>query len=125
MKHRSIFSLALAAPLVAAITTPALAQGQLALLEQGEYVCALPGDANGLAWQEQPQYSFAITGASSYRANKGGNGTYLLEGKRVTFTRGTLKGMKLMRMNTGLLQEVKADGSLGRMRCHRAGPLPE
>ena len=127
MTHRSLFSLAIVtAAATATIATPATAQGRLGLLEQGQYVCALPGDANGSAWQEQPTRSFAITGASSYRAHNGASGTYLLEGARITFTRGALKGVKLMRIKTtGLLQEVNADGSLGRMRCHRAGPLPD
>ena len=126
MTHRPHYTFALATALTAALVSPASAQGRLGLLEQGLYVCALPGDADGAAWQEQPARSFAITGASSYRANKGGSGTYLLEGTRVTFTRGSLKGVQLMRIKaTGLLQELNADGSLGRLRCHRTGPLPK
>lgn len=107
-----------------AVAAPSLAQGRLGLLAQGEYVCALPGDATGAAWNEQPARNFAITGASSYRARNGG-GTYLLEGNRVTFTRGPMKGMRLMRLGSGLLQVVEKDGGLGRMRCHRAGPIKD
>ncbi len=126
MTHHPLYTLALVAALAITMAVPVSAQGRLGLLEQGEYVCALPGDADGTAWREQPARNFTITGASSYRAHNGGTGTYLLEGTRLTFTRGALKGVKLMRIKaTGLLQEVKADGSLGRMRCHRAGPLPE
>lgn len=103
---------------------PSLAQGRLALLPQGEYICALPGKANGSAWNEVQGRNFAITGASSYKAGNG-SGTYLMEGKRVTFTRGPMKGMQMMRVATGMLQEVGRDGKLGRLRCHRAGPVAD
>lgn len=112
-------SLALAAAFAPAQVT---AQGAIGLLERGSYVCALPGSANGAAWIEQEGASFAITGGSSYRSARG-NGTYLLEGKQVSFTRGPLKGTVLMRLSTGLLQEIGRDGKLSRLRCHRAGPL--
>ena len=102
--------------------TPALAQGRLGLLPQGEYACALPGSADGAAWNEVEGHGFSITGASSYTTEKG-SGTYLLEGQRVTFTRGPLKGHQMLRVSTGLLQEFGRDGKLGRLRCHRVGPV--
>ncbi|EDL48001.1 hypothetical protein [Erythrobacter sp. SD-21] len=102
--------------------TPSLAQGRLGLLQQGEYVCALPGTADGAAWNEVEGHGFSITGASSYKTDKG-SGTYLYEGRRVTFTRGPLKGHTMMRVSSGLLQELGRDGKLGRLRCHRAGPV--
>ena len=108
--------------LAALAAAPSLAQGRLGLLPQGEYVCALPGNASGTAWNEVEGRNFAITGASSYTAGNG-SGTYLLEGKRVTFTRGPMKGMRMMRVSSGMLQEVGRDGKLGRLRCHRAGPV--
>ena len=112
-----------AAALVAgAIATPLSAQGRLGLVEQGEYVCALPGDATGAAWVVQEGKGFSIVEGSSYRTERG-NGTYLAEGRQITFTRGPLKGMKLMQLGSGLLQEIGRDGKLGRLRCHRAGPL--
>ena len=117
---------ALAIPALAALATlvaaPVAAQGRLGLLPQGEYVCALPGSAASSAWTEVQGRNFAITGASSYKAGNGA-GTYLLEGKRVTFTRGPMKGMRMMRVASGMLQEVDRAGKLGRMRCHRAGPV--
>ena len=120
MKHsKFLFPLAALASLV---VPPVQAQGRLGLLPQGEYVCALPGDATGAAWIEQEGRAFAITGASSYRTAQGG-GTYLLEGKLATFTRGPMRGTKLMLLGSGLLQEVGRDGKLGRLRCHRAGPV--
>ncbi|MFA6219827.1 MAG: elongation factor P [Erythrobacter sp.] len=105
-------------------TAPLGAQGHIGLLEQGDYVCALPGDAAGAAWIEQEGTAFSVTGGSSYRTARGA-GTYLLEGKQVTFTRGPMKGMLLLRLGSGLLQQVDKDGKLGRLRCHRTGPLSE
>ena len=100
---------------------PAMAQGRLLLLDQGEYVCALPGDASGAAWVEQEGRDLAITGGSSDRTVRGA-GTCLREGKQVTVTRGPMRGTKMMRLGSGLLQEVGPDGKLGRLRCHRVGP---
>ena len=114
----------LIAALAASAATPSLGQGRLGLLPQGEYVCALPGSADGPAWVEVEGRGFSITGASSYRTRNGG-GTYLLEGKRVTFTRGPMQGQRMMRVSSGMLQEVDRNGKLGRMRCHRAGPVAE
>ncbi|WP_247713515.1 hypothetical protein [Qipengyuania sphaerica] len=121
MKPLAIAIVASAATLAA---TPADAQGRLGLLPQGEYVCALPGAANGAAWNELEGRGFQITGASSYKAGNGA-GTYLLEGKRVTFTRGPMKGTQMMRVSSGMLQEVDRAGKLGRMRCHRSGPVTD
>lgn len=117
-----------AVPMIVALAVlpaaSAIAQGRLGLLPQGEYVCALPGSADGAAWTEVEGRNFAITGASSYTTGRGA-GTYLMEGKRVTFTRGPMKGMRMMRVSSGLLQEVDRSGKLGRLRCHRAGPLTD
>ncbi|MEZ5679723.1 MAG: elongation factor P [Erythrobacter sp.] len=119
---RKFATLAAAILLAGASTGPLAAQGRLGLVEQGEYICALPGDATGAAWIVQEGKGFAIIEGSSYRTERG-SGTYLAEGRQVTFTRGPLKGMKLMRLGSGLLQEIGRDGKLGRLRCHRAGPL--
>ncbi|MBX7495919.1 elongation factor P [Qipengyuania sp. 6B39] len=106
------------------VSAPIAAQGRLGLLDRGEYVCSLPGDATGRAWVEQEGHGFTITGGSSYETPRGA-GTYLMEGKQVIFTRGPMKGMKLMQLGSGLLQEIGKDGKLGRLRCHRAGPAPD
>jgi hypothetical protein len=116
---KSLIPLALLASLG---TTPLGAQGRIGLLDQGEYVCALPGDATGAAWVDQAGKSFSIVGGSSYRTERGA-GTYLMEGKQVTFTRGPLKGLVLMKLSSGLLQELGKDGTLTRLRCSRIGPL--
>ena len=111
--------LIISAALVGVVPGSLSAQGRLGLLPQGEYVCATPGSAVGAAWVEDPARHFTVTGASSYRA-QGGSGTYLLEGRSLRFTRGPMKGMAMMVMNSGLLQEVGVDGRLGRLRCHRS-----
>ena len=101
-------------------TSPLAAQGRLMLLDRGTYVCALPGDATGSAWVEQSGREFTIEGGSSYDTPRGG-GTYLMEGRQVIFTRGPMRGMKLMLLSSGLLQEIGRDGKLARLRCHRTG----
>ena len=107
---------------LAALAPSLAAQGRLDVIARGEYVCALPGTASGAAWNEQPARSFAITGASTYRT-PAGSGTYLVEGKRLTFTRGPLRGKRMMRLSSGMLQELDLSGKLTRLRCHRAGPV--
>ena len=121
-KNRLIGYLGTVALFGVAIAASAHAQGRLKLLQTGEYVCALPGDATGAAWVEQGGKGFAIVSGSSYRTDRG-SGTYLMEGKLITFTRGPMKNMKLMRLSSGLLQQVDRDGRLGRLRCHRTGPV--
>ena len=37
------------------------------------------------------------------------------------FTRGPMRGVKLMLLSSGLLQEIGRDGKLARLRCHRTG----
>ena len=64
-------TLILLAAVAAATTAPASAQGRLALLDQGEYICALPGDASGSAWLEQDARDFTIIGGSSYHSSRG------------------------------------------------------
>ncbi len=103
--------------------TPAAAQdrmGRLSTLPHGYYECSLPGDAGGAAWTELPEKNFTISNASTY-SNTEGSGTYLLTGKRVTFTRGPLKGMRFERTGKSKLQWVDKEGKLGRIRCIRRG----
>lgn len=108
----------------AAMPLPAQAQGRLLLLPTGEYECALPGSAAGRAWIEQPELGFTIVHASLYRTAKG-QGTYLMKGDRVEFTRGPMQGTRMMRVSSRMLQIVEKDGELGRLRCHRAGPVKD
>ena len=110
--------------MAAALSAPVAAQGPLSLLHTGEYRCALPGSAAGRAWVDQPARHFVIVRASRYRSANG-PGTYLMTGDRVLFTGGALKGFTLKRISSGMLQEIGPDGKPGRLRCHRAGPIPD
>lgn len=119
------------AAMLTALALPGFAQasqsnmphsGRIDTLPIGHYECTLPGDAGGPAWNRIPDRDFAILNASSYEAH-GERGIYLLRGSEVTFTRGPLKGMMLERAGRRILRERQADGTLGRMRCVRAGPV--
>jgi len=100
--------------------TPLPQAGRLDTLPIGTYQCTLPGDASGPAWHRVPDADFTILNASSYEA-KGSSGVYLLRGDLVTFTRGPLKGTVLERTGRIMLRERADDGTLGEMRCVRAG----
>lgn len=96
------------------------ARDRIGTLPQGRYECGLPGDAAGQAWVVDPAYNFLISSASRYVSAEG-RGTYLLTGRDVIFTRGPMKDMRLRRQDSGLLQQVDADGTPGRLRCNRVG----
>ena len=117
-------ALAAIAPPAAAIANPSgiPLQVRLDTLPLGEYQCTLPGGADGPAWHRIPDSDFSILNGSSYEA-RGDRGIYLLRGSEVTFTRGPLKGRTLERTGRYLLRERNADGTLGSMRCVRAGPV--
>lgn len=94
--------------------------GKLDTLPQGQYRCALPGDAAGAAWIPLEDRNFTIGNGSTYTTRQG-SGTYLLTGTRVTFTRGPLKGVKFERTGSGALRWIDDKGELGRVRCVRSG----
>ena len=100
--------------------SPTGAQGKLELLPAGLYRCALPGHASGRAWVPQPARDFTIKRGSRYTSAEGG-GSYLMKGATITLTSGPLRGVKMRRISSGLLQNIERDGTLGRLRCHRAG----
>tara|TARA_B100000678_G_scaffold73806_1_gene60660 strand:+ start:3849 stop:4241 length:393 start_codon:yes stop_codon:yes gene_type:complete len=102
--------------------SPLPQSARLDTLPIGTYQCTLPGDASGPAWHRVPDADFTILNASSYEA-KGSSGVYLLRGDLVTFTRGPLKGTTLERTGRIMLRERADDGTLGEMRCVRAGPV--
>lgn len=114
---RFLAPVALLAALGAPALSPALAR-DIGVLPQGMYQCSLPGDAAARPWVPVPDLSFRISSASRYN-HDAGKGVYLLEGDTLVFTRGPLKDMRLRRTDAGLLQQVKSDGTLGRVRCHR------
>ncbi len=96
---------------------PALAQGQIATVERGQYVCELPGDAAGSVGIEQPQESFRITSASRYVAPEG-SGTYLRRGDVVTMTSGPRNGTVYAVISDGYLRKME-NGEPRRLRCIR------
>lgn len=104
------------------ICAPAFAApgGKLGTLPIGHYLCALPGDADGLAWVPLEDKNFNIGNASTYHTADG-SGTYLLTDKRVTFTRGPMKGMKFDRVSSGTLRWIDENGNQSNVRCVRAG----
>lgn len=113
----------IASVLIAPFASPIAAHAAAApigVLPQGQYQCALPGDADARAYVPVPDLSFRIGSASRY-SHISGKGVYLLEGDTLVFTRGPLKDMRLRRMPGGLLQQLTSDGRLGRVRCNRVG----
>ena len=94
--------------------------GKLDTLPQGQYRCALPGDAAGPAWIPLEDRNFTIGNGSTYSTHQG-SGTYLLTGTRVTFTRGPLKGQKFERTGSDALRWIDDAGKLSRVRCIRSG----
>ncbi|MEO1731268.1 MAG: elongation factor P [Pseudomonadota bacterium] len=104
--------IAAAGPLIAQEGRP------LRTMPHGVYQCALPGDADGLAFEVVEAEAFKIKPASRY-SNAQGVGTYLMRGKELVFTRGPKKGEEFQRVGTNQLQRMKDDGSVGRLLCTR------
>lgn len=104
------------------LCTPVLAApgGKLGTLPIGKYRCALPGDAGGQAWIPLEDRHFTIGNSSTYRTPDG-SGTYLLTGKRVTFTRGPMAGMKFDRFSAATLRWIDENGEISRIRCVHGG----
>lgn len=112
--RNSIFALAV----LAATPAQAAPGGQIDTLQQGTYVCELPGDAIGPAGLRQPQHDFTVVNASSY-ATARGRGTYLLIGDTVIFTSGPRRGQKFTRLSDNFLRQLGRDGQPGALRCVR------
>ena len=104
--------IAAAGPLIAQEGRP------LRTMPHGVYQCALPGDADGLAFEVVEEEGFKIKPASRY-SNAQGGGTYLMRGKELVFTRGPKKGEEFQRVGTNQLQRMKDDGSLDKLLCTR------
>lgn len=106
------------------LPSPAAAQpsAPLTTLPVGRYQCSLPGDAGGPAWRPIDGMIFSIKNASRYLSPEG-DGTYLMAGDELVFTRGPLKDERYKRTGTSILRKLEADGKPGRIRCVRTGPL--
>lgn len=105
----------------AAQEKPARGGSSLTTLSVGRYQCSLPGDAGGPAWIPIEGRKFSIKNASRY-FHPLGEGTYLLAGDSLVFTRGPMKDERYRRVGTNTLRALEPDGSLGRVRCVRTGP---
>lgn len=94
--------------------------GMLGILQHGDWQCALPGDAGGVAFVEQPAEGFRIGTASSY-ISPAGNGIYLLRGTEVLFTRGPKKDERFVVLGENSLRKLNPDGTPSKMICTRIG----
>lgn len=101
-------------------TANAQTGGMLGILRHGNWECALPGDAGGEAFLEQPEEAFRIGTASSYES-PAGNGIYLMRGTEVVFTRGPKKDQRFRSLGQNTLQKLNPDGSLSKLICTRVG----
>lgn len=70
--------------------------GRLATLPDGFWLCGTPGTAMDTPFHADDNTSFVTRLGSSYRT-AAGRGTYLLTGETLTFTRGPLQGLRLVR----------------------------
>ena len=105
---------------VAIGATSVSAGGPLGTLPTGRYLCELPGDASGPASRPVEGAWFDIINASSY-VTEGGDGTYLLTGDDVVFTRGPLRGAKFERTGARALKRTDIGGAYAKLRCVRTG----
>ena len=113
---RTTLALAL---LTACAAAPLSAQsGSLGTLQTGTYICSLPGDAAGPARIVVEEETFTITNSSTYTTDEGW-GTYLLTGKRITFSRGPMKGATYMWENRATLRKLDSGGRNTDLRCTR------
>lgn len=111
----------LAAALAVAVPAHgALASGELGTLPLGRYLCELPGDAAGPASRPIDKAWFDITNSSSY-VSESGDGTYLMTGNAVVFTRGPMRGARFQRVSARTLQRTNLEGEFAKMRCVRTG----
>jgi len=99
------------------LAVPAQAQGVIGTVQQGRYICELPGDARGPRGVEQPGLGFRIENASRY-SSEAGNGTYLRRGNEVVFTSGARNGERYQVITTSFLRKLE-DGKPSRLRCVR------
>lgn len=112
---------ALAAAIAAAVPSGAQDGRPLRTLPHGTYQCALPGDAQGEAFETVESEGFSIIPGSGYRDAKGVRGIYLLRGNELVFTSGPKKGQRFQRQGNNTLKRLEASGEIGRLTCTRLG----
>lgn len=94
--------------------------GMLRTMPHGRYQCALPGDADGAAYDVVEEEEFRIFTASRYE-NATGEGTYIMRGDDLTFTQGPKKGERFTRVGANQLRKLDARGSRTDLLCTRLG----
>ena len=92
--------------------------GEIGVLQQGQYVCELPGNATGPAGIRQDQQDFSIHNGSRY-STPAGRGTYLLVGDTVTMTSGPKKGQQFRKLSNNFLRELDSAARETDLRCVR------
>jgi hypothetical protein len=117
MKRAPILLVTLAACAPARPVTP-VPGGQIGVLQQGSYVCELPGDATGPAGLRREDQDFAIHNASRY-STAAGRGTYLLTGNLVVMTSGPKQGQQFRKLSNNFLRELNSAGLETQLRCVR------
>ena len=99
-------------------TAPLPSGGMLRTMPHGDYQCALPGDAGADAFVEVEAENFRISTASRYFSDAG-DGTYILRGRDLTFTRGPKKGERFVRVGDNQLRKLDTDGERSKLLCTR------
>lgn len=92
--------------------------GEIDVLQQGRYVCELPGDATGPAGIRQEQEDFSVHNGSRY-STTAGRGTYLLVGDTVTMTSGPKRGQQFRQVSNNFLRKLDGAGKESNLRCVR------
>lgn len=92
--------------------------GEIGVLQQGFYVCELPGDATGAAGIRQDAQDFSVHNGSRY-STPAGRGTYLLTGDLVQMTSGPKKDQQFRKLSNNFLRELDASGKETDLRCVR------
>lgn len=117
MKRALILLAALAACAPAQTLRP-VPGGEIGVLQQGLYVCELPGNATGAAGIRQEAKDFQVLNGSGY-STASGRGTYLLTGDLVELTSGPRKGEQFRKLSNNFLRQLGADGKETELRCIR------
>jgi hypothetical protein len=110
--------IAASGPLLSQTRAPVPGGGMLRTLPHGDYECALPGDAAGDAYVVVEDEGFRISTASRYSSMLG-DGTYILRGTALTFTRGPKNGDRYERVGENQLRKLDANGQRSALLCTR------
>ncbi|MFM6950345.1 MAG: hypothetical protein ACKOW1_04915 [Novosphingobium sp.] len=116
--NRALILLAALAACAPAKTLRPVPGGEIGVLQQGLYVCELPGDATGAAGIRQEAKDFSVQISSRYFTKDGG-GTYLLTGDLVELTSGPRKGEQFRKLSNNFLRQLDAAGKETDLRCIR------